>query len=106
MQFEQVSFQISFECREALSFSEKQRKGIPDGGAENREGSFAKSFKGETRNCQKGGILRAECSTRLIRVNELREVGWHTVVVEALKTETGNLIMDPSFYRKPMQCFQ
>ena len=35
---------------------------------------------------------------------KVRNIRWHTVLIDTLKTETGNLVLNPSLHWKPVEC--
>ena len=47
-------------------FSERQKLGVPDSGAKNRERSFAKGLKREERSCQQRGVKTAQRSRWMV----------------------------------------
>ena len=61
-------------------------------------------LKKEVRNCQQRGVERAQHPTGTVWMKKVRNIRWNTVLVDALKTETGNLILNHSLHWKPVEC--
>ena len=70
----------------------------------NRERSFAKGLKREARNCQQRCVKRAQRPKGIEWMKKVRNIWWHTVVIDTLKTETSNFVMNPSLLWKPVEC--
>ena len=39
-------------------------------------------------------------------MKKVRNIRWHTVLIDTLKTETSNLVLNPSLHWKPVECSQ
>ena len=37
-------------------------------------------------------------------MKKVRNIRWHTVLIDTLKTETSNFVLNPSLHRKPVEC--
>ena len=37
-------------------------------------------------------------------MKKVRNIRWHTVLIDTLKTETSNFVMNPSLHWKPVEC--
>ena len=37
-------------------------------------------------------------------MKKVRKIRWHTVLIDTLKTETGNFVLFPSLHWKPVEC--
>ena len=38
-------------------------------------------------------------------MEKVRNIRWHTVLIDTLKTETSNFVLNPSLHWKPVECF-
>ena len=66
---------------------------------------FAKGLKREARNCQ-GDVKRAQRPRGTVWMKKVRNKRWHTVLIDTLKTETSNFVLNPSLHWKPVECSQ
>ena len=39
-------------------------------------------------------------------MKKVRNIRWHTVLIDTLKTETSNFVLNPSLHWKPVECSQ
>ena len=39
-------------------------------------------------------------------MKNIRNIRWHTVLIDTLKTETSNFVLNPSLHWKPVECSQ
>ena len=39
-------------------------------------------------------------------MKKVRNIRWHTVLIDTLKTETSNFALTPSLHWKPVECFE
>ena len=39
-------------------------------------------------------------------MKKVRNIGWHTVLIDTLKTETSKFALNPSLHLKPVECSQ
>ena len=39
-------------------------------------------------------------------MKKVRIIRWHTVLIDSLKTETSNFVLNPSLHWKPVECSQ
>ena len=39
-------------------------------------------------------------------MKKVRNIRWHTVLIDALKTETSNFVLNPSLHWKPVGCYE
>ena len=39
-------------------------------------------------------------------MKKVRNMRWHTVLIDTLKTETSNFVLNPSLHWKPVECSQ
>ena len=39
-------------------------------------------------------------------MKKIRNIRWHTVLIDTLKTETSNFVLNPSLHWKPVECSQ
>ena len=39
-------------------------------------------------------------------MKKVRNISWHTVPIDTLKTETSNFVLNSSLHRKPVECSQ
>ena len=39
-------------------------------------------------------------------MKRVRNIRWHTVLIDTLKTETSNYVLNPSLHWKPVECSQ
>ena len=39
-------------------------------------------------------------------MKKVRNIRWHTVLIDTLKTETTNFVLNPSLHWKPVECSQ
>ena len=37
-------------------------------------------------------------------MKKVRKIRWHTVLIDTLKTETSNFVLNPSLHWKPVKC--
>ena len=37
-------------------------------------------------------------------MKKVRNIRWHTVLIDTLKTETSNFVLNPSLHWKPVEC--
>ena len=58
------------------------------------------------RNCQQRGVKRAHRPRGTGWMKKVRSIRYHTVLVDTLKTETSNFVLDPSPHWKPVECFE
>ena len=72
-------------------------------GSKNRKRSFPKGLKREARNCQQRGVKRAQHSRGTVWM-KVRNIRWHTVLIDTLKTEISNFVLNPSLHWKPVEC--
>ena len=63
-----------------------------------------KGLKREARNCQQRGVKRAQRPRGTIWMKKVRNVRWHIVPINRLKTETSNFVLNPSLYWKSVNC--
>ena len=68
------------------------------------ENSFAKGLKREARNCQQWCVKRAQRPRGTVWRKKVRNTRWHTVLIDMLKTETNNFVLNPSLHWKPVEC--
>ena len=55
--------------------------------------------------CQRSQERSEELSAMRCRESvEVRKIRWHTVLIDTLKTETSNIVLNPSFHWKPVEC--
>ena len=71
-------------------------------GAKTEKDFFAKDLKRKARNCQQGGVKRAQRPKGTVWMKKVRNIRWHTVLVDTLKTETSNFVLNPSLQWKPV----
>ena len=76
------------------------------GGSKNRERSFPKGLKREARNCQQKGVKRVQCPRGTVWTKKVRNIWWNTDLIDTLKTETSNFVLNPSlnWNWKPVEC--
>ena len=67
-------------------------------GQKTRERSFPKGLKREARKCQQRGARGT------VWIKKVRNIRWHSVLIDTLKTETSNFVLNPSLHWKPVEC--
>ena len=55
---------------------------------------FTKGLKGEARNCQQLAVKRAQRPRETVWMKKVRNIRWHTVLIDTLKTS--NFVLNPS----------
>ena len=83
--------------RRAIGKGERERE-------RERERDFPKGVKREARNCQQLGVKKAQRPRGTVWMKKVRNIRWHTVLIDTLKTETSNFVLDPSLHWKSMEC--
>ena len=68
------------------------------------EDPFPTVLKREARNCQQKGVKRAQRPRGAVWMKKVRNIRWHTVLIDTLKTETSNFALNLSLHWKPMKC--
>ena len=68
------------------------------------ERSFPKGLKREARNCQQRGVKRAQRPRWTVWMKKVRNLRWHTALIDTLKTETSNFVLNPRLHWKPVEC--
>ena len=63
-----------------------------------------KGLKREARNCQQRGVKTAQHPRGTIWMKKVRNIRWHTFLIDTLKTETSNFLLNPSLHWKPVEC--
>ena len=69
-----------------------------------KEKSVTKGLKREARSSQQRGVTRAQRPKGTVWMKKVRNIGWHIVLIDTLKTETSNFVLDPSLHWKPVEC--
>ena len=69
------------------------------------EKNFSQGLKREAKNGQQTGVKKAQCHRGTVWM-EVGYIRWHTVLIDTLKTETSNFVLNPSFHWKPVECFE
>ena len=54
--------------------------------------TFSKCLKKEVRNCKQRGVERAQRPRGIVWMRKVRKTSWHTVLIDALKTETSSFV--------------
>ena len=91
-------FVISFGLLLRIPIREKRKiisrsiRAIPDRGSKNWERSFPKALKRDARNCQQWGVKRAQSPRGTVWMKKVRNIRWHTVLIDTLKTETSDTL--------------
>ena len=66
---------------------------------------FSKGLEREARSCQQRGVKRAQHPRRIEWMQKVRNIIWrHAVLIDTLKTETSNFVLNPSLHWKPVGC--
>ena len=39
-------------------------------------------------------------------MKKVRNVRWHNILIDTLKTDTSNVVLNPSLHWKPVECFE
>ena len=60
---------------------------VSSSGSKNRKRSFPKGLKREARNCQQRGVKRAQRPRGTVWMKKVRNIRWHTVLIDTLKTD-------------------
>ena len=106
MNVKKMSLKFRFKSCKTLCFY------LKDSGSEfqtvgpKTERSFPKGLKREVRNCQQRGVKRAQRPRGTIWMKKVRDIRWHTVLIDTLKTEISNFVLNPSLHWKPVECSQ
>ena len=64
---------------------------------------FPKSLKRKARNCQQRGVKRAQRPRETVLMKKIRNIKWHSVLIDTLKTETSNFVLNPSLQWQPVE---
>ena len=78
--------------------------GVPDCGSKYREKSFPKGLKRKAKNCQQRGVKTALRPRGIVWMKKVRNIWWHTVLIDTLKTETSNFVLNSGLHWKPVEC--
>ena len=65
---------------------------------------FSEVLKREARNCQQRGVKRVQRPRETVRMKKIRNIRWNTVLIDTLKTETSDFVLNPSLHWKLVEC--